>query len=102
MPSCFGSTMGSSAPKYRAYEDAQDGSSGKRTGRRKQNTLGGSLFQSTIMKTVDTKVEESKEEEDAVRLVQLKKKEGASVDEISTAPESLYKAQHKETLPKDW
>lgn len=115
LPSCFGSTFGSSNPKnkYREYEDGTPNarlSSGKRSGRRaKTDTLGGSLFQTTIMKTVDTRVEETVSEEDEVRLMELKKngqrlEAAESAEEISVnqKPESVYKAQHKDTLPKDW
>ncbi|KAH8724241.1 hypothetical protein GQ44DRAFT_801799 [Phaeosphaeriaceae sp. PMI808] len=97
LPACFGSTLGSSALKYRQYEDEEP-----RSGKRKQNTLGGSLFQSAIMKTVDTRVEETRGAEDAVRLVELNKGKESGEDISTHKSESLYKAQHKETLPKDW
>jgi hypothetical protein len=114
LPSCFGSTTGSSDPKYKYRDYNEDGtpnsrfSSGKRSGgrRAKMDTLGGSLFQSTIVKTIDTTVEETKSQDDGIRLVEIRegnepKTDGSSVDEISKA-ESLYKAQHRNTLPKDW
>ena len=60
------------------------------------------------MKTVDTRVEETRPEEDEVRLVELRKNgkaaEGGSADDVShtAPPESLYKTQHKDTVPKEW
>lgn len=115
LPHCFGSTSGSSDAKYK-YREYDDGtpnariSSGKRSGGRggrTTDTLGGSLFQTTIMKTVDTRVEETRSEDDEVRLMELKKNGQAptgneSMEEVSVKPESLYKAQHKDTLPKEW
>lgn len=115
LPHCFGSTFGSSNGryKYREYDDGTPNvriSSGKRSGGRggrNTDTLGGSLFQTTIVKTIDTRVEETRNEEDEVRLVELKKNgQVAAVndngDGLSVQPESLYKAQHKDTLPKEW
>jgi hypothetical protein len=102
LPSCFGSTFGSSNRAYKYDDDNTPNarvSSGKQSGggKRKQDTLGGSLFETTITKTVDMKVE------DEVGLVEVRRDGGVSVEEASQhGPESLYKAQHQETLPKDW
>jgi hypothetical protein len=113
LPNCFGSTFGSSGKDTPNAKWTPDtiGSSGKGSRRRKQDTLGGSLFQSTITKTVDTRVEEQRSSEDQVRLVDL----GAAKDAQSTCKvpnhaddrsqhqaDSLYKLQHNETLPKEW
>lgn len=73
MPHCFGSTQNDS--KYNRYDDGTPNakiSSGKRSGRKK-STLDGSLFNTTIMKTVDTRVEAVSKEDDEVRLVELQK-----------------------------
>jgi hypothetical protein len=110
LPTCFGSTFGSSGkytPNAKWTPDTI-GSSGKGSKRRvKHDTLGGSLFQTTNMKTVDTRVEE--QTEDQVRLVELRR-EGGGTSKVPSLkdggsqhqPESLYKAQHEQTLPKNW
>jgi hypothetical protein len=104
LPLCFGSTFQSS--KKSTPDDTPNAriSSGKGSrGIRKQDTLGGSLFQTTIIKTVDMKIEEEVRGDDEVRLVELAKSGQQSAEESSQhQAESLYKAQHKETLPKDW
>jgi hypothetical protein len=95
LPSCFGSTFASS------NKNTPDGTPSDRisSARKKQDTLGGSLFQTTIRKTVDTTIEEEVRGEDEVGLVEL----GKSEEELGQdRAESLYKAQHRETLPKDW
>lgn len=115
LPACFVSTLGNSNPKYkyREYEEGTPNSHltlGKRSGRRaKADTLGGSLFETTIMKTVDTRVEEILSDEDEVRLMELRNNgqrpeaaESAGEISMSQKPESVYRAQHKNTLPKDW
>jgi hypothetical protein len=63
-PPCFGSALQSSAHKYERNEDTP--------GRRKQDTLGGSLFLSEV---VDVVVSAS---EDRIKLVELGK-DGASL-----------------------
>jgi hypothetical protein len=111
LPTCFGSTFASSG-KYTPnakWTPNTIGSSGKGSkGRRaKQDTLGSSLFQTDIMKTVDTRVEE--QTEDQVRLVELGREGGGTSGALSHGEdrsqcnsECLYKAQHEQTLPKDW
>ncbi|KAH5398042.1 hypothetical protein HBI23_132680 [Parastagonospora nodorum] len=92
LPRWFGSTLGSSAntPRYTA----------EATRRIKQDTLGGSLFQTTIMKTVDVSVKEEVRGEDEVGLVDLR--DGRSEEDVGKKPDSLYRARHQETLPKNW
>lgn len=92
-PTCFGSTFASSNRKY--YEDNATPSErqGRAShGRRKTDTLGGSLFQSTIVKTVDTTVEEERSG-DQVRLVELSREEGE---------EGERKETHVAKLPNAW
>jgi len=52
------------------------------------------------MKTVDVSVEEEVRGEDEVGLVELRK--GGSEEDMGKKPDSLYRARHQETLPKDW
>jgi hypothetical protein len=96
-PTCFGSTFASSNRKY--YDDDDTPGSDRRDHvRKKTDTLGGSLFQSTIVKTVDTLVEE--EGEDQVRLVELNGRgEEVGRREVS---ERTYRERHEGTLPKEW
>jgi hypothetical protein len=100
-PTCFGSTFASSNRKY--YEDnttpsEQQGRAGH--GRRKTDTFGGSLFQSTIVKTVDTTGEEE-ESGDQIRLVELNREEGGDGGR-KDVPESAYQQTHEGKLPKVW
>lgn len=59
------------------------------------------------METVDTRIEETKPEDDEIQFMDLQKNAGPGpndvVDQAShRRAESLYKAQHKDTLPKEW
>lgn len=101
LPTCFGSTFGSSNPKYRNHDDDDVPNarvSSGRNGRRKQDTLGGSLFQTN--RTVDSTKGGGTVVvgEDEFRLVQVRKGEGVrdktGEDESSQhAPDSLYQAR---------
>lgn len=115
LPSCFGSTFGSYTPnaKYTPEGETPDSSKKGSRGRRRANdTLKGSLFQTTIMKTVDTRVEEVRSSEDQVRLVELEiGKDGTTTmgkaylqaeEGSQHQAESLYKQQHERTVSKDW
>ena len=85
---CFASTTNSS--NYKQYQDGTPNvkiSTGKLSSRKK-STMGGSLFDTAIMKTVDTTVEtRSHHDEDEVRLVQLQKN-GKSIAESTGSTES--------------
>jgi hypothetical protein len=95
IPGCFGSTQ--------EYPDSDESpnaqiSSGKKSGSKKKPTLGGSLFDTTIVKTVDTKVEAVKESEDEVRLVELHRdgKNGAvSTTESAEGKASMVTGRNK-------
>ena len=73
IPKLFGSTKGDS--KYNKHENETPKtphSSAKRSNKFKKSTLGGSLFDTQITKTVDTRVE-SADSDDEVQLVELQK-----------------------------
>jgi hypothetical protein len=100
-PTCFGSTFASSNRKY--YEDEHEHDTVRRSGTKrskgKRDTLGGSLFQSTIVKTVDTQVGE--EGGDQVRLVEL----GGSMGEMAGkrgVPEGVYREGNGGVSPREW
>jgi hypothetical protein len=96
-PTCFGSTFASSNRKY--YDDNDTPGSDKRgQARKKTDTLGGSLFQSTIVKTVDTLIEE--QAGDQVRLAELNGRgEEVGRREVS---ERAYRERLEGTLLKEW
>ena len=73
VPKCFGTTANDS--NYKQYEDGTPNAriSSKKRSERKRSTLDGSLFNTTIMKTIDTKVEAQIREDDEVHLVELQK-----------------------------
>ncbi|KAF2635349.1 hypothetical protein P280DRAFT_484724 [Massarina eburnea CBS 473.64] len=72
IPNCFDSEENS---KYTPYDDDTPNKlSSSKPSRKKKSTLQGSLFQTTIMKTVDTRVEtERHDSDDEVRLVDLQR-----------------------------
>ncbi len=79
-------------------------SSGKKSSKKKK-TLPESLFATTIMKTIDTRVSSIEPEEDELQLVELRTNQSATgsngvYNELSET-ETGYKAQHQGTPPKD-
>lgn len=81
-------------------------SSGKNISKKK-NTLPDSLFASTIMRTVDTRVSSTRPEDDELQLVDLAANNAAtesngSICNTLNAAERSYKAQNKLTLPREW
>jgi hypothetical protein len=97
IPSCFASSQGDS--NYKHYEDGTPNAkvaSSKKSARsgRKKSTLDGSLFNTTIMKTVDTRVASVDKYDDEVQLVELRKNgksvEG-SLNGSTEGPESAHK-----------
>jgi hypothetical protein len=72
VPSCFGSTQNDSKPKF-----SDDGMPNARypskPTRRKKSNMNSSLFNTTIVKTVDMNMESSAMDDDEVRLVELQK-----------------------------
>lgn len=69
IPKCFNSTQNEyykdDTPNARLPSERRSG--------RKKSTLSGSLFDATIVKTIDTKVEARSREDDEVQLVELQK-----------------------------
>lgn len=81
-------------------------SSGKKISKKK-NTLPDSLFASTIMKTVDTRVSSMKPEDDELQLVKLAANNAATesnggICNTLNAAERSYKAQNKLTFARGW
>ncbi|OAK98846.1 hypothetical protein IQ06DRAFT_337320 [Phaeosphaeriaceae sp. SRC1lsM3a] len=72
VPKCFGSTQNDSKPKY-TDEDVPNARVASGSSRQKKSTLSGSLFNTTIMKTVDIGMESRGRDDDEVHLVELKK-----------------------------
>ncbi|KAF2710605.1 hypothetical protein K504DRAFT_533530 [Pleomassaria siparia CBS 279.74] len=95
-PKCFGSTENDS--KYKAYDDNTPNAralSGKRSNRIKKSTLGGSLFETQITKTVDTRVE-SERSDDEVQLVELERN-GKSTAPSTGSEEGQYSVKYTTT-----
>ena len=84
----------------------QGQSSSGNKGSKKKSTLPDSLFQTTIMKTVDTRVGSIKPEDDELQLVEMGAERATASSSCSvrgqTEAEVNYKAQHQATLPKEW
>jgi hypothetical protein len=97
-PTCFGSKFNSSNRKY--YEGDTIGSSGKRVSgnKGKNDTLGGSLFQSTVVRTVDGRGGE--EGGDQVRLVELSGSRGEVGK--TEVPENAYRERSGGMSPRKW
>jgi hypothetical protein len=81
-------------------------SSGKKISKKK-NTLPDSLFVSTIMQTVDTRVSSMNPEDDELQLFDLVTDNAAaesngSICNTLNVVERSYKAQNKLTLPREW
>jgi len=88
-PKCFGSTHEDS--KYKNYDDTPNArfSTGKRSNPKfKKSTLGGSLFDTHITKTMDTRVE-STHSDDEVQLVDLQKSGKAVAPSTGSADGSV-------------
>lgn len=82
-------------------------SSIKKKASKKRSTLPDSLFATTVVKTVDTRISSVRAEEDEEQLVEMemdKSTAGSFVGDSQTAsePERTYKAQHQSALPKEW
>ena len=113
MPKCFGSTEDDSESiRDAARTPSQlEGSGAKKRSKKKSTLPGslfdttGSLFETTITKTVDTRVESAKPDDDELQLVNMNRS-GHSVAESTEdgqrGAESLYKEQHNKTIPRDW
>lgn len=113
MPRCFGTTDDDSGSiRAAARTPSQlEGSAGKKSSKKKSTlpdslfNTNGSLFQSSITKTVDTRVESVKPDDDELQLVEFNRS-GNSVAESTeyghVGSESLYKEQHGKTIPRDW
>lgn len=98
VPKCFGSTQDDS--KYRYYEDGTPNarlSSAKRSGRKK-STIGGSLFDATIVKTIDTKIEAVSREDDEVRLMDLQKNGRSVAGSTTGSTEGHYGVQQPQGI----
>lgn len=115
MPRCFGTTEDDSGSiRDAARTPSQLERSGSKKPRNKKSTLpaslfntNGSMFQSAITKTVDTRVESSKPDDDELQLVELGQagnhgSVAESTEDGQRGAESLYKEQHSRTIPKDW
>jgi hypothetical protein len=72
VPNCFGSTQNDSHAKV-SDEGLPNARLSKKQTRPKKGTLNGSLFNTTIMKTVDTSMESRGRDDDEVNLVELQK-----------------------------
>ncbi|KAF2831752.1 hypothetical protein CC86DRAFT_431686, partial [Ophiobolus disseminans] len=113
MSSCFGSKKEDSVPVQDAARTSSHiGGSGGKRGIHKKSTLpdsfsntGGSMFGGTTTKTIDTRVESLKVDEDELQLVELSRS-GHSVAESTESGqpgnESLYKQQNGNTIPRVW
>lgn len=105
LPSCFDTKENSLSLRAEASKP-QDSSSNGNKGSKKKSTLPDSLFQTTIMKTVDTRVSSLKPEDDELQLVEMGAERLTASSSCSlrgqTEAEVIYKAQNQATLPKDW
>jgi hypothetical protein len=72
VPKCFGSTQNDSKPKF-SDDIVPNARYPSKPTRRKKSTMNSSLFNTTIMKTVDTNMESMARDDDEVRLVELQK-----------------------------
>jgi hypothetical protein len=109
---CGGTTNPDS--KYKPYDNdntpsnrLESKSKGLKIPKKKKTTLDSDLL-NTITKTVDTRVVTVKEEDDEIRLVELKNKGNSEVaTSVGSAEEqesmySGYKKRHQDTLPNNW
>lgn len=99
VPTCFGSTHNDSQPKL-SDENVPNARYPSASSRPKKSTMSGSLFNSTIMKTVDIGMESRGREDDEVHLVELRKGgakatarslgEGTEGGESTKEPQTFY------------
>lgn len=105
LPDCFGSKEESMSLHGKASVPHGRSSNGNK-GSKKKSALPDSLFQTTIMKTVDTRVSSVKPEDDEIQLVELGAERATASSSSSircqTEAEVNYKAQYQATLPKNW
>jgi hypothetical protein len=105
LPKCFGSNEDTLSMHGEAQLPNNRCSSGKKSNKKKK-TLPDSLFATTIMKTIDTRVSSIEPEEDELQLVELRTNQSATgsnngVHNELSETETGYKAQHQGTPPKD-
>jgi hypothetical protein len=97
LPSCFVSKRDRISLHDKASKAQRQSSNGNK-GNKKKGTLPDSLFQTTIMKTVDTRVFSIKPEDDELQLVEMVAERATASSSCSvrghTGAEVSYKAQH--------
>ncbi|KAF3001858.1 hypothetical protein E8E13_004600 [Curvularia kusanoi] len=106
LPKFFGSTEDNVSIRAKGRKPETPSSSGKKSSKRKK-TLPDSLFVSTIMKTVDTRVSSSKPQDDELQLVELginniATESNDNMTNTVTVTEERYKAYNKATLLTEW
>jgi hypothetical protein len=104
LPSCFGSKEDVMSLHDKANKPQGQSSNGKKASRKK-STLPDSLFETTITKTVDTRVSSIKPEDDELQLVKMGAERATASSSCSirrqTEAEVNYKVQHQAALPKE-
>lgn len=104
VPNCFASSQTDSNLKNYEDETPNARASTKKSGRsgRKRSTMDGSLFNTTIMKTIDTRVTSLNKDDDEVQLVELQRngelqKNGKSVNGSEHGSTEVHDSTQKPT-----
>lgn len=106
LPGCFGSAEDTISLHGEAHKPRDATSQGKK-GDKKKSTLPDSLFATTIIKTVDTRVASTKAEEDELHLVEMGTNNTAteinmSSSETRSDTKNSYRSKHNAALPHEW
>jgi hypothetical protein len=109
LPRCFASTEDDAASIREAVRTpSQLGGSGAKKGSKRKSTLPSSLFDTTMNKTVDTRVEATKPDDDELQLVAMEAS-GQGSNSVADSTEgarrgsdSLYNHQQTKAMPRDW
>jgi hypothetical protein len=106
MPKCFGTTEDDAEPTRDGGPLAnQFGEAGKKRASKKKSTLPGSLFDTTLVKSIDTRTEPPKLDDDELQLVDMGQGGNSvaeSVEDIQRETHSLYKEQNDTMFSRAW
>lgn len=105
LPGCFDSEENTTSLHGEAHKlpDAQPHA---KEGNKKRSTLPDSLFVTTIMRTVDTRISSTKAEDDEMELVEMGRNKGATESDTNASKatsdtEKSYKSKYKTVLPEE-
>jgi hypothetical protein len=94
VPKCFGSTQNDSKPKF-SDDGVPNSRYPSKPTRRKKSSMNSSLFNTTIVKTVDMNTESRPRDDDEVNLVELQKSGAKTTTRSSGESTADYEGLHE-------